>query len=321
MVEFKILFLLAVVVLLSGCINLSSGPASFYSNDVISIENYVLTDSQPVPGGTTSIKFDLRNNGQDPVPRVVVNFFDTQGLSTSVNCNGGTKLSGSSCEYDNIPSLNTRSFSITFNIPGKSDIQGPISLNFNYEIDYDYHGSRRIVLPVIDTSQETQPITQYTISDPSVGPISADFDPPIGRTTQNSNNQPVQEYWGAKGDSFEIKTHFNLVASNTIGTIVPVTLKTGHVKLQLGGISVDSSRRCDFSGSTGTISSTFDVTASGDTNTLVCSFRASSFSTPEKIVSVDALFDYTMQIFRSATVMVTPQKNVGGGTSGSGQNV
>ena len=318
MKELRLLFLLGIIVLLSGCINLSGGTSNFYKNDVITLENFVLTDSQPIPGSATTVKFDLRNNGQEPVPRVVVNFFDTQGVSTSVICKGGQNLNDHSCEYDNLPSLNSRSFVITFILPGKEDIQGPISLTFNYEIDYDYHGSRRIILPIIDTDQETEPLTKYQISDPSVGPITADFDPPVGRTTQGSNNQQVQEYWGVKGGSFQIKTKLNLVSSNTVGMVSPVVLKTGNVKLNLDSMNVDTNKRCDFSGSSGTVSSSFDVIASGNPNILVCSFQTSDFSTPEKVVSIDASFDYTIQILRSITIKVLPQKNVGGGPSGSG---
>ena len=297
---------------------MSGGTSTFYKNDVITIENLVGPDAQPVPGTTTSIRFDLRNNGRDPVPKLVVDFFDTQGLTTTVNCAGGKKLSSSSCEFDNVPSLDSRNFAITFQIPGPDEIKGPITLTFNYEISYDYHGSRRIILPIIDTSLESQPVASYQIADPSVGPISADFDPPLGRTVQKDNNQNVQEYWGVKGDSFQIKTKIDMVADTTVGDVQPVVLKAGHVTLSIGSLAVDSQKRCDFKGSGGKISSSFDIVASGNPNSLVCSFISPSFSGAEKIVSVDANYDYTIQILRSATIQITPQKNIGGGTSGSG---
>lgn len=316
--ELKGLLIIGMIIFLSGCINFNlgdGGVSSYYKNDVITVENYV-AETQPVPGGVATIKFDVMNNADQPVPKAVVNFFDTKGLVTTVNCNGGVSLSDSSCEYDNIPSLESRSFSIIFQIPSKQDIQGLISLAVNYEIDYNYHGSRRIILPIIDPSVK-QPLTQYQISQPSIGPVVADFDPPVGRTTKDQNGNTVQEYWGIKGSSFQIKTKFSNVGSNTVGDMKPTNLTAGQVSLKLNGVSVDSNRRCDFSGSSGTIYSSYDVTIPSGTSSLVCNFIPSDFIGQYKTISIDANFQYQIQILRSETFTINPQEAPSGNPSSS----
>jgi len=304
--EVQALFLIGIIVFLSGCINLSTSP-SFYKNDVITVENYVLTDAEPIPGSTTTIKFNIMNNGDRPVPKAFVNFFDTKNLATNVDCKSGIRLSDSSCEYDNIPSLDDRSFAITFKMPTKEDVKGPITLTFNYEIDYNYQGSRRIILPIIDDTKIKEPITKFQTGQPSIGPVTADFDPPVGRTTKQ-NNQVVKEYWGVKGYSFEISVKFSEVASNVVGNVKPVNLTAGRVNLRLSGMVVDPERRCDFSGTSGTIYSAIDVTIPGSPNNLVCNFRALDFTGREKTVAIDANFAYTIQILRSETITIVPQK-------------
>jgi len=328
--ELRGLILIGMIVFLSGCINLGGGGiSSYYKNDVITVENYV-AETEPVPGGVAIIKFDVMNNGDRTVPKAVVNFFDTKGLKTTVKCNGGFSLSDSSCEYDNIPSLESRSFTITFQIPSKEDIQGPIKLAVNYEIAYNYQGARRMTLPIIDPSVK-QPLTQYSISDPSIGPIVADFDAPVGRTTVQ-NNQQVKEYWGIKGNSFQIKMKFSSVASSTVGDMKPVNLTAGKISLKLNGVSVDQNRRCDFRGSTGTIYSSYDITVSSNSGTfgisgtpssggmsmLVCNFIPANFPQLYKTIAIDANFQYEIQILRSETFAINPQQAPSGSQSQTG---
>src|SRR3990172_791618 len=92
-IPFTIL-LLFVVVFFSGCIELFGGgtTGNYYKNDVITVENYVITDSAPIPGSTTTIKFLLRNNGDKPVPSVIVDFYDLKGLPRAVECKNGNRL-------------------------------------------------------------------------------------------------------------------------------------------------------------------------------------------------------------------------------------
>jgi len=306
------IFLMSLVFLLvfvSGCIDFGGNTGTYYKNDVITLEDYVVTETAPVPGSVTSIKFSLRNNGDKEVPRAVVAFPDTKGLKTDVECKNGNKLNDHACEYRNIPSLEDRSFAINFKIPNTEEIKGSMTFNFNYQIDYDYQGSRRITIPIIDDTKIKQPVTKFQTGQPSIGPITADFDPPVGRTTKR-DNQVINEYWGVKDSPFEIKVNFKQVGSTSVGKVIPTNITAGKASLKLVGMTVDSERICDFTGSGGTIYSKFDVTVPGS---LVCSFKATSFSMQEnavgfKTVSIDASFSYTYLIRRSETIMVTIEK-------------
>ena len=304
------IFFLFLAVFVSGCITLGGGPGIQYKNDVITVEDYVITETNPIPGSTTTIKFLLRNNGDREVPRAVVDFYDTKGLKTSVNCKNENQLNDHSCQYTKIASFDDRTFEITFTIPNKEeiDVRGATTFNINYKIEYDYQGSRRITIPVIDDTRLKEPRTKYQTGQPSVGPIVAEFAPPVGRTTKK-DSQVIKEYWGVRNSPFEIKVSFKNVGTTTVGQIKPVNISAGKATLKLTGLHTDSQRRCDFSGTSGTISSKFDITVPDN---LVCNFIADFNNvcppTCEKTVAVDALFSYTYSIQRSETLQITVER-------------
>jgi len=317
--QIVLLSLIFILVFFSGCINLfGSTTTSYYKNDVITLEDYVVTETSPIPGSSTTIKFTIRNNGDREVPKAIVNFFDTKGFQTDVECKNGNKLNEHACEYTNIPSLDERGFAITFKIPELKELRGSMSFNFNYMISYDYQGSRRITIPIIDDEKIKQPLTKFQTGQPSIGPIAADFDPPVGRTTK-SGNQVVKEYWGVKNSPFEIKVNFKQVGSTAVGTVTPTNITAGKASLKLTGMTVDSERTCDFSGTSGTISSKSDVTVPA---TLICFFRASFTSvcppTCEKTVAIDALFSYTYSIQRSEAITISTERLANSQTSQTG---
>ena len=297
--------LIFLAVFVSGCITpFTTGPGAFYKNDVITLEDYVITETKPIPGSTTTIKFLIRNNGDKEVPRVRIDFFDTKGIQTEVECKNGNTLSDRECEYNNIESLDERSFAITFKIPDQKDIAGPASFNINYQIEYEYQGSRRITIPVIDFDKIKKPLTKFQTGQPSIGPIAVEFDPPVGSTSRR-DSQIVKEYWGTKGEALEVKVNFKQVSSSSVGQVIPTKVEAGKASLKLIGMTVDGKRRCDFEGTSGTISSKFDVTVPAS---IVCNFRADSFAGQEKTVSIDAQFSYTYQIQRSETITINVER-------------
>jgi len=308
--QIVLLSLIFILVFFSGCINFFGiTPTSFYKNDVITVEDYVVIESNPAPGSTTTIKFSIMNNGDKAVPRVVVNFYDTKGINTNVECNNGNRINDHSCEYTNIESLEDRNFAINFKIPEMQDLRGQMSFNIFYSITYDYSGSRRITIPIIDSDNTKikQPVTKFQTGDPSIGPIAVDFDPPLGRTSKQGN-QIINEYWGVKDSPFEVKANFKQVGTTAVGTIVPTNITAGKASLKLTGMVVDPDRNCDFTGTSGTIYSSSDVTVPAS---LVCSFRASltSVCPPncERTVAIDALFSYTYSIQRSETITISTE--------------
>lgn len=301
------LFLLLAVAILTGCVTTTSTP---YRNDVLVQDQYVLTRSNAFTDSTTSIRFYLRNYGRDTVPKAVVSFFDPSGLSVnSLTCQGGFQTDDHTCEYDNIASLDNRYFAITLNTPSSDRIKAPTDFQIKYKISFDYSGFRRIVVPVTE-DPSIPPTIKYSISDPSVGPIAVDFEPPVGAITKQGNQQ-IKEYWGVAGDSFDVKMNFKQVVQTN-----EVTNITGdNIQLTLQGLDVDSQSKCDFDSG---LHGKFTVSVGQSTTSMVCSFRARSFSGPQTSTTIDINFAYTFSTIKIETITVTPRQ-AEGGTSGSNE--
>lgn len=286
---------LILLIILSGCIT-SSTP---YQNDVIVQENYVLTRANPFTDSTTTIRFNLRNLGRDVVPRTIVDFFDLQGMGVdSLQCQNGYKISDHSCQFTNIDSLDTRLVSITLHTPSSDIIKSPTSFQISYKISFDYSGFRRIAIPVIDDSQESQPQNKYSISDPSTGPIEVAFEPPIGAITKQGNQQ-VTEYWGIKGDSFDIRMDFK----QAVQSAIPTNISAGNIKLNLQGLTINQHSKCDFNSG---LTANSDITVGNDQVSLSCSFTPQPFSKAETMTVIDVNYAYTFETIKSETFTVYP---------------
>ena len=294
--------LLLVLVILAGCTSSTTGP---YKNEVLVQDNYILTRANPFTDSTTSIRFYLKNFGRDTVPKTVVDFFDLKGLDVNtLVCQGGSRIDDHTCEFTNIPSLDSRYVSLTLNTPSSDIIKSPTNFQISYKISFDYSGFRRLVIPVIDDLQESEPVNKYTISDPSVGPISAEFEPPIG-AEKKQGDQTIKEYWGIKGDSFEVRMNFKQVVETNV-----VTNITGsNIKLKLQGLSIDSKSKCDFTSGLAAKS----IISVGQTQTpLSCFFVATPFYGPEVNTVIDVSFAYTFETIKTETISVIPRQTEGG---------
>ena len=304
------LVLVLAVVILAGCTTSISGP---YQNDVLVQKNYVLTRQNPFTDSSTSIRFNLQNFGRDTVPKAVVDFYDLKGMAHTLTCQGGSQTDDHTCEFTDIQSLDSRYVAITLNTPSSDKIKSPTNLEIFYKIKFDYAGFRRLVIPVIDDSQEAQPQNKYVISDPSVGPITVDFEPPVGAVATQGNQQ-VKEYWGVKGDSFDVRMNFKQV----IQTNVPTNITGSNIKLKLQGLSIDSKSKCDFNYG---LTAKFDITVGQTQVPLTCGFRATDFSGPETNTVVDINFAYTFETSKTETITIVPRQTesgpAGNGVGGS----
>jgi len=314
---FILLVLVLVLVFLAGCTTTQT--STQYSNDVITQSNYVLTRSNPFTDSTTSIRFYLRNLGRDTVPRAYVDFFDLKGLGiNSLTCQGGSQIDDHTCEFTNIQSLDSRYVSLTMSTPSENLIKAATSLQISYKLGFDYSGFRRIVIPVIDSMQETEPQNKYVIGDASVGPIAVEFEPPIG-AEKKQDDQTIKEYWGVKGDSFELRMNFK----QAVETNVDTNITGSDIKLKLQGLNIDSKSKCDFNSG---LTAKKSITVGQENTPLTCSFIAKSFSGPEASTVVDVSFSYTFEKIKTETITITPRLNSetesssseGGSSSNSG---
>jgi len=302
-----LILLSLIILILAGCTSTTTG---IYKNEVLVQDKYVLTRTNPFTDSTTSIRFYLKNFGRDPVPKAIVNFFDLKNMSHSLTCQGGSQLDDHTCEFTDILSLDSRYISLTINTPSGDEIKSPTNFVIKYKISFDYSGFRRLIIPVIDDMQESEPQNKYTISDPSVGPIAVDFEPPVGAETRQGN-QVVKEYWGVKGDSFEVRMNFK----QAIQTNVLTNISGSRIKIKLQGLSIDSKSNCDFNSG---LTAKFTVPVGQTQTPLSCFFTATPFSTSETMTVIDVNFAYTFETIKDETFTVTPRQISEGGASSEG---
>lgn len=308
-----IVLLLAMVciVALSGCTELlemiklpSTGvEEQEYDDNVITIEGYSVTSLKPYPSSITTIRFFLRNNGEDDAENVEVNFFNIQDFPRiTLDCEGGS-VEGDRCIYSSIESGDEKRISLTLTTPSGDKITKPTQLRVDYYVSYDYSGLRGANVPIVDGDTVIKPVSKFTQTEHTYGPIHVSFEPPVG-DVRIEDDKEIKEYWGILGEPFEMKMNFKHVGSSSIGTLDELVIEEGEVELSAIGLEKMSSLACDFEESGGVMTSTKEVMVPG---TLICNFEITNQAQlPEFSVTLWAEFDYTYKFTRSQTFEIQP---------------
>jgi len=305
------------MVVLSGCLSNQSAPKGpSYSNDVVTIEDYYVSNLNPYAGtdtepGHVEIDFLLQNNGEFPVSHLTLEVNAPPGWQiTSLACQGITSetiTGGKRCAYnydninDAIQPFDVRSVSMFLQTP--SNILKPTSFTLSYFISYDYIGYRKADLPVVDGVTLRKATSAYSESSPSYGPIRLDFNIPV-RAEHVEGEQVVKEYWGVKGEPFEIIFSFTDVASQGYKAS-SVTLSKNSVTLDTkGSLELKSGLPCDFAASGAVYVSSAVV--SKMPGQLRCSFVSNDFAEPEIFATLWASYTYKYRYTKTQTFEVQP---------------
>lgn len=223
----KVLFflLLAVAVVMAGCIGGGRDDTVIqYSNDIVTIENYAVSASNPYPGGYSSISFWVKNNGDKQVT-TMADFFNVPKLSlVNLVCptdagleNKDCTATGIQCRCENIvlDPFESQPVKLEIKVPGE-EVEAtkltPIPYTIAFSINYLWNGYRTANIPIIDGTTRTEPASKFSQSDPSYGPIVVDFQPAVGRTYKVDDKE-ITERWGTVGRPFEVKMTFNHVGN------------------------------------------------------------------------------------------------------------
>jgi hypothetical protein len=295
----KPLLLLFVLIFLSGC---TQSSLVSYKNDIITQESLSVFPSNPYAGGVTTIQFLVQNNGDKKVDRVVVDFFDLAAGAFKVDdlkCEDGQKISDAACQFS-IEPQDYKKFILKLRAPS-TGINTKTDFTISYSISYDYSGYRQADIPVIDASMQKPNVLKYRESQPSYGPVQAEFEPPIGMTRQ-VEGKTVKEYWATKGQAFFARINFKDVAkvSSTSGKAVNMVIPKDQVSIVLKGVNIAEDMQCDFD-SSGKPKKDVRVPDS-----MYCSFMPNDFEQMEAKVSLGVSFSYTYTYFKSLLVSVLP---------------
>ena len=297
------------MVALSGCVGQEKTGGPQYKNDVITIEDYYVSNLKPYAGSEATMEFLVQNNGEHPVKRVTVSFFDTSGLTVKIlKCSGEeiplsdesrpTCVFGESEALVAIEPLDVRQVVLRLGMPSDSVIKKPTSFTVSYRIEYDYSGYRKADLPVVDGVTVRTASSKYSQSTPSYGPIRLDFEMPV-RGEHKEGTQTVKEYWGVRDEPFEVVFKLTDVADSKLKDKTPI-IAAGNLMLDAkGSLARADGLPCDFCkpGETGCMGTDSKYLYLGKDakvpSELRCSFRSYDFIEPETFATLWAQYNYT----------------------------
>lgn len=299
---------IVLVVFLSGCggiIPTDGFADDVFVADVITIEDYYVTNTKPLPNTSTTIGFLVKNNAdytmREKIPKVEVSFFDVPGFTVKkLTCEGGSK-SDNTCvfvksgSYDEIVPGDSRVVKLELVSP--KNIISATELTVSYSISYDIMGKRRASIPLVDGTTRIKPLSQFSQSPSSDGPVVVELKPPKG-AERIEEGQTIEEYYSRLDEPFNVELSFEDVGSGSIGEVQPTVIGVGKVKLDVSnGLQIEPGLRCDFGTN---FLSTKEVEVPGK---LVCNLKGSS-SEPEVIVPIYIDYSYTYKYIKTQAFTV-----------------
>lgn len=291
---------LLIFIFLAGCANQQSNPIE-YKNDVITIEDYSATRAI-YSGSNTGIDFKIKNNNDDNIGNVEVNFFDVNCFEVvNLMCESGEKID-TKCIFSDMASLDTRHVSLQ--LKTKSDVakQYKTECNVSFSITYDHNGTRYFNIPIIDTNVMDTPSLTGSQSSSGYGPILLDIQPLVEKETE-IGGKPVKQYWGAVGQNFEVDFKFTYAGTIPIETpgAEKVNLSSENVKLTYPE-NLEVQEPCDV-GKKSIIIPDTDETR----DTLICNFKALPGKQPEYLAQIKVDYSYTYKYIVTETFEILPR--------------
>ena len=323
----KDIFLLSlvVVVIFSGCLDTPGGELG-YKNDIITIEDYYVSNVEPYPDEVVTIEFLVQNNGEATVPRVEIGFPTHPGFEiTELFCEGGSIMDDDACVFDSstqfgeIESLDSRRVLIELKTIDVK-LLDPQSYTTYYYVKYIHTGFKEMNIPIIDGTTITEPQSQYSESSSTYGPIQMSFEL-VPRGESVVDGRTTKKYWGVGEMPFKVEMHFTHVGSSSIGTISDPRIEAGNVKIDLRN-SLTATRPCDFyaegDDTDSVLISDDDVKIPGE---LSCNFMSVQFDDPETTATIKAEFDYEYRFGNYEQFEIQAVEGyVGGGTGDDGRD-
>lgn len=278
-----------------------------YKNDIITVEEYAVSNLEPYNDTTTTISFSIQNNGDKTVDYTEVYFYDLQlgenGFKLEKLVCGGKEqdvnLPIHKCVFDvndKIESLDIRQISLTLKTPKVIEDR---TFTIRYSIKYTYSGFRSANVPVIDDLTVKKPTFKFSESEPTYGPVVAEFEPPIGGTTIQGN-QKINEYWGKSEQPFELKMQLKHVG--TVKDVRPISVPNIAINFPS---DFTMSTPCNFDNDKSIKNSILEINKPLN---MLCYFKIEKVSQPQLNALFDLTYDYIYEFERSQDITVKPVK-------------
>ena len=284
-----------------------------YDNDIITIEEFSISSTNPYPDTLVNMYFVVRNNGDEKAENVKVKFNLQGGLTTEeLLCGGEDKKEERACSFGEIESLDERMVFLTFKTPPTEFVLTESVYTIEYIVEYDFSGNRIARIPVIDGVTIREPLGEFTQGEMSYGPIHIDFEPPIG-ATRIEDDREIIERWMYSGDTpTEIKLKLKHVGDRSIGEIEDMNISKGNFRLDLtNDLLYEEGYYCNFEKDPedeNILVSEDDVIVgvTGSTE-LACNLKfKGELGVPETTATIQANFSYTYKYSNTQDVTVRP---------------
>jgi hypothetical protein len=282
-------------------------PSVTYSNDIITVEKFEISETEPAPTTVVELSFYIKNNGDETVPKVEANFFSPFGKGetdfkiNSIECEDGNSFTttqenlviGGGCEFKEVKEGDMRLVKLKFTTPSKAPL-APVPYSLRYFIKYDYFGYRIANIPVVDGVTVKEPIIDFSQSQPTYGPVQLEFEPPIGGK-EKVGETIIERYWGVKGRKF--KVGITLKHVGTLEKVYPININS--IKLSLSQLKEE--KPCDFEN----LEIKSKVLYPDKPLKFVCYFLPTG-EDPQFLAQIKAEFNYVYQFEKEQTILVTP---------------
>jgi len=302
------LTLLIFIIFLAGCTNQQT-PTNGFKNDVITIEDYHTTRAL-YSGSTTKMDFYIKNNNDDKIGNVEVNFFSKNCFSVVyLSCESGEKIGSCNegdeckCVFKDIESRGLRHIVLQLKI--KSDVAKQVKTEclVIFSVTYNHTGTKYFNIPIIDTNVMDTPSLTGGQSSSGYGPILLDIQPLVEKET-TIGGETVKQYWGAVDQIFEVDFKFTYAGTIPIGNTgaEKVTLSPENVKLSYPENYLELQEPCDVGKKSMIIPDTDERR-----NTLICTFKALPGEQSEYLAQITVDYSYTYKFIVTETFEVFPR--------------
>lgn len=231
-----IITLLIIAVLVAGFLFLSpqvfrpsavTEPVRF-KNDIITLENFEISNLRPLQGSPVTVSFDVSNNGDKKVDKVYIDFGEsTEGTFRGfVECGlQSDKPTKQKCTINNLESLESRKVKVAY------QVVSDFNQNIVVKVNYAYSGTREALMPIIDDKTIKRPSSQFRQSEPSPGPFVVDVIPPTSG-------------WAIADQPFEVKFKLRFIGSAAAGKTKPIEqlgIDRNNFRVKLTGLQAAGS--------------------------------------------------------------------------------
>jgi hypothetical protein len=292
-------------------------PRITYSNDIITVENLEISETEPLPGTKVELSFYIKNNGDRTVPEAEVNFFSPFGKGItdfkidSIECEDGGSfgttaegefLVSGGCKFKEIKEGDMRGVKLKFTTPDKEPL-APIPYSIRYYIKYNYSGYRIANIPVVDGITVKQPSADFSQSTSTYGPVKLEFKPPVGGK-EKIGEKVIERYWAVNDTTFKIEMELTHVG--TLGKVYPINITLINLTLS----QLQQEGYCDFDqvkvdNKILYLKVESKILYLDKPLKLVCQFKPVG-SDPQYLAQIKAEFNYTYQFEKEQTIVVTP---------------